>query len=266
MDALDARCVEEFFDVGFFVQPSVFSLEEVEKMRDAFVRMHRIAQGLASSGLVRGAQFVIERSEEGESCAEEVKIHRICWCGAVEPILMETGRDPRILRMVRLLLGSDEADHLINQAHLKLPNDGVFFPWHQDSVHRRYGTAMWRDLNGKGSYVQTVLALDDITEENGPLLFVPGSARLGHLESLVQRGKEPIQELDTDLPFDPNQAIPALMKAGSLAFFGPYTIHASWPNRSLQTRRVLINGYAYPDANARVYPGEGAGERIRLVR
>ena len=27
-------------------------------------------------------------------------------------------------------------------------------------------------------------------------------------------------------------------------------------------RRVLINGYAYPGANGRIYPGEGAGRTL----
>jgi ectoine hydroxylase-related dioxygenase (phytanoyl-CoA dioxygenase family) len=55
------------------------------------------------------------------------------------------------------------------------------------------------------------------------------------------------------------------MEPGSVAFFGPYTVHSSLPNRSASPRRILINGYAYPEANRRIYPGEGAGQRIRLL-
>jgi ectoine hydroxylase-related dioxygenase (phytanoyl-CoA dioxygenase family) len=47
--------------------------------------------------------------------------------------------------------------------------------------------------------------------------------------------------------------------AGSVIFFGPYAVHGSTPNASSVPRRVLINGYAYPGANGRVYPGEGSG-------
>jgi hypothetical protein len=46
-------------------------------------------------------------------------------------------------------------------------------------------------------------------------------------------------------------------------FFGPYAIHGSTPNESAVPRRVLINGYAYPGANGRVYPGEGSGRTLR---
>ena len=53
------------------------------------------------------------------------------------------------------------------------------------------------------------------------------------------------------------------MRAGSVLVFGPYAIHRSLPNRSGVPRRVFINGYAYPGANARVYPGEAAGRTLR---
>ena len=49
---------------------------------------------------------------------------------------------------------------------------------------------------------------------------------------------------------------------GDTIFFGPYTAHASVENTSDKYRRVLINGYASPGANRRVYPGDGAGRRL----
>jgi len=39
-------------------------------------------------------------------------------------------------------------------------------------------------------------------------------------------------------------------------------VHGSGPNEGTTPRRVLINGYAHPGANHRVYPGEGAGRRL----
>jgi ectoine hydroxylase-related dioxygenase (phytanoyl-CoA dioxygenase family) len=65
------------------------------------------------------------------------------------------------------------------------------------------------------------------------------------------------------LPFDESQAMTVTGAAGSVLFFGPYAIHGSTPNESAVPRRVLINGYAYPGANGRVYPGEGSGRTLR---
>jgi ectoine hydroxylase-related dioxygenase (phytanoyl-CoA dioxygenase family) len=149
-------------------------------------------------------------------------------------------------------------NQLINQAHFKLPGDGVDFPWHQDSTHRRYGRGEWVDANGRGSYVQTVIAVDDITPDNGPLEFIPGSCRLGHVEPPAgQEGRLPEHLVD------PASAVAATMPAGSVLLFGPYTFHRSRPNESTTPRRVFINGFAYPGANSRVYPGEGAGRLVR---
>ena len=56
---------------------------------------------------------------------------------------------------------------------------------------------------------------------------------------------------------------PATMRAGSVLLFGPYSVHGSQPNTSPRPRRTFINGFAYPGANARIYPGEGAGRLLR---
>jgi ectoine hydroxylase-related dioxygenase (phytanoyl-CoA dioxygenase family) len=145
-------------------------------------------------------------------------------------------------------------EQLICQAHFKLPADGVGFDWHQDSDHRRYGTEEWTDVNGRGSFVQTIIAVDVMNEENGPLMVVPGSGRGGH-QYLKQR-TSPV-----DAHFD-GQAHPVLMEEGSVLLLGPYTVHGSKPNRSRHARRVFINGYAFPGANRRIYPGDGAGRRV----
>jgi ectoine hydroxylase-related dioxygenase (phytanoyl-CoA dioxygenase family) len=247
---LSAAQVQEFFEVGFVVCSDVFSAAEVARVRRAFGRLERRARHLGRTGSYRGSWFVLEPGAGGR-----VRIERIVWCGAVEPCLGEIGRDPRLLRAAAELLGSRRMSQLINQAHFKLPGDGVEFPWHQDSTHRRYGSGEWVDVNGRGSYVQTVLAVDDVTIENGPLELLPGSCRLGHV------GLEP-----GTLPegLDPGAARAATMTAGSVLLFGPYTFHRSGPNRSDRPRRVLINGFACPGANSRVYPGEGAGRLVGI--
>ena len=150
-------------------------------------------------------------------------------------------------------------NQLINQAHFKIPGDNVAFPWHQDSENRGYGKPGWKDVNGRGSFVQQAIAIDDVTEENGPLKFIPGSCKLGHL-GLLSRSKEERRTL-----FNPDDAVTGIMKAGSVALFNPYVIHGSEPNRSQKPRRVFINGYAYPGANSRTYLGRGAGRLLKIT-
>jgi hypothetical protein len=228
----------------------VFTDAEVERMREAFDRLESAAARLGETGVHRGSLFVLDRGPEGHP---PVRIQRIVWCGAAEPVLSRFGMDPRLVEPAAQLIGSSAMHQLINQAHFKLPGDGVEFPWHQDSTHRRHGTPEWVDVNGRGSYVQTVLALDDITPDNGPLEFLPGSCRLGHVAD--SHGKLPEG-------LDPSTAVAPTMRRGGVVVFGPYTFHRSLPNRSTSPRRVLINGFAHPLANTRVYPGEGAGRRV----
>jgi ectoine hydroxylase-related dioxygenase (phytanoyl-CoA dioxygenase family) len=182
----------------------------------------------------------------------------VVWCGAAEPSLLEFGRDCRLLSLVSQLTHAKAFDQLINQAHFKLPGDEVTFEWHQDSKHRRYGTDLWTDVDGRGSFIETTTAIDPMTEENGPLQFIPGSHEGGHIQPDPDTGQLP------DDAFDPSDAVTLTMNPGDVALFGPYAIHGSGPNNSEMARRLFLNGFALPGANRRVYPGEGAGRRVRL--
>ena len=116
---------------GFCVLRGVFAPAEVAEMVAAFARLEARAAELprpprAPPGAVAkvqeaGAEFVLE----GRA------LRRVAWAGAAEPALLRLGRDPRLLAVARAVLGSDRADHLVCQAHFKLPGDGTFFPWHQ---------------------------------------------------------------------------------------------------------------------------------------
>ena len=130
------------------------------------------------------------------------------------------------------------------------------FPWHQDSEHRKYGTEYWKDLNGRGSYVQSLTAIDDVTKENGPVHFVPHSGKRGHL--YLERGDIPRESF-----YQADYLTPEL-KAGSVVLFGPYTVHGSQPNKSTKPRRVFINGFCYPGANSFSYPGCHQGLPVRI--
>lgn len=240
-----------FFEDGFIVLRDVFTRTEVAAIGVAFDRLRRTAGRLGRSRMHRGSRYVLGPGRGGE-----VRIDRVVWCASSDGDLDRIGRDPRLLAPAARLLGTPTMHQLISQAHFKLPGDGVAFPWHQDSRHRRHGTPLWRDVNGRGSYVQTIIAVDEATEDNGPLMMVPGTPGLGHID----RGDGSLPNL-----VDVDRAVPVLMRPGDVAMFGPYTVHGSRPNRSGRPRRVFINGFAHHRANSRVYPGRGAGREIRCL-
>ena len=242
-------CLTTYETTGYSVLSGVFTAYEVSLMQAAFSSLEAAASTIDSTTEKNGAVFIVEGR----------RIDRVCWCGAFAPYLLEIGRDQRLLSIVREILGSDSCNHLINQAHFKLPNDGVDFPWHQDSQYRRYGTDLWNDFNGRGSFVQIYTAVDPATIENGCLYVFPGSHHKGHL-NLDTRSL-------TEVGYEAESAVPVLLEAGDIVIFGPYLIHGSSANTSAGPRRALINGYAYPGANQREYPGAaaGAGAEISLL-
>ncbi len=241
--------IDAFYKIGYFTQEDVFSKEEVKEISMAIGRLQKIAESLEGKVMHNGSQFVVT----------DHQIRRVVWCGAAEPILLQYGQDKRLKSIASEILGSRQMNQLINQIHFKLPNDGVIYPFHQDSRHRQYGTEFWNDVNGKGSYVQIVTAIDKVTEDNGPMLFIPGSCKYGHLGLPYDENQQTVSSY-----VDIKKAVPVLMKPGSIAAFGPYTIHGSLPNTSEKPRRAFINGFAYPGANKAVYPGKGSGALISL--
>lgn len=240
--------LQHFDENGYLLRKKVFSIDEIGSISDAFGRLQEIALDLEDSCDKNGAHFVVEKK----------KIHRIVWAGGAEPALLNISEDPRLTVPVAQMLGSIAMDQLICQAHYKLPGDKVSFPLHQDSENRGYGTEDWKDVNGSGSYIQTVVAIDPMDRGNSPLIIEPGSHKQGHLEL--------DKELNRIAYVRSHHFEQLKMDPGDVLYFGPYFVHGSGVNRSNRSRRIFINGYAYPGANKRKYPGEGSGRRITLAQ
>lgn len=241
------KLIEDFNQYGFCVAEGLFDTSDIEKVKRSFDNLYQASQTIDETQMLKLAQFVFN----------EDALNRIVWCGGYDEFLLDVGADKRILNIVSKILDTNEMVQLINQAHFKLPGQKVEFKWHQDSEHRRYGTHMWEDVDGKGSYVQTLLAIDDMRPDNGPLKFIPKSHREGHLNykddpSIIDEMLEKYGPVDV------------MLKAGDVAFFGPYVFHSSSLNKTDSPRRVLINGYAQPGANKREYPGAGLGRHLTL--
>ena len=250
--------IRAFFDVGWVVRRALFRADEVARMRACFDELERIANELPETGLHRGSYFVL-----AEKNGTRV-INRVVWAGGCQRYLLDVGSDARLTVPCAQLLDSDAMDHLLNQAHFKRPRDGVTFAWHQDIQHRDKGNGTWTDVNGRGSFVQTIIALDEMTPDSGPLKFMPGSAKWGRVE-LADEAEHDGAVAITPAPFREKDVVTIAARPGDALFFGPYTAHASFENTSDRYRRILINGYACPGANRRVYPGDGAGRRLTVA-
>ena len=162
------------------------------------------------------------------------------WASAAHTGLTRIRTSPRLLALVHRLLGPDLVQ-ITNQMHWKNPGDGVSFQMHQDCTFRK-PDASYRNL--AESFVQTGIAVDAATAENGCLQFVPGS----HVraEALLAGGYEganaDILNEAVLARFPP--AVDVVMDPGDVVLWSPYAIHGSQPNRSTHSRRIYINGFA----------------------
>lgn len=253
---LSASEVGEFFDRGWVTRRQLFNESEVDMMQRAFSRLEAMAADLDGTATHKGSHFVL-----GENQGEQV-IKRVVWAGGSQPDLLTVGADARLLEPSAQLLGSNEMHQLLSQAHFKRPGDGVIFGWHQDIQHRDKGPGTWVNVNGRGSFVQTLIVLDAMTADSGALQFIPGSPAWGPFDFGVGDYDAPGNQSRFPPGVSESDVVTILAEPGDTLFFGPYTAHASFENRTSNYRRVFINGYACPGANFRDYPGEGS---CRLV-
>ena len=86
-------------------------------------------------------------------------------------------RHPRMIEPVRELLGEDLYMHQF-KINGKMAFEGDVWQWHQD-----YGTWLNDDMMPTERAMNVAIFLDDVTEHNGPLMFIPGSHKKGVVDA-----------------------------------------------------------------------------------
>ena len=86
-------------------------------------------------------------------------------------------RHPRMIEPVRELLGEDLYMHQF-KINGKMAFEGDVWQWHQD-----YGTWLNDDMMPTERAMNVAIFMDDVTEHNGPLMFIPGSHRKGVVDA-----------------------------------------------------------------------------------
>jgi len=257
MADLSQQQLDQFFDEGLVVIPNFFNKQEVTQAAASADRLYKQAQILAKDQtgkvMYKGTQIVIAK------VGAENEVLRIVWAGAAEPQLLKLARQSKLLVPVGQILGSDKADQLNNQLHYKFPNGGDTLTWYQDIRNRKNFDPEWRDLNAKGSFILAIIAIDPLNVEKGTIYYVPKSHTRGDLS--LDQINDPV-ELNKIAHID--EAVPLLLNPGDLVLWHPYLIHGSDPNQFATARRIFINGFSYPGANTKPYPGEGSAQSVDL--
>lgn len=227
-----------YHEEGYAVIKGVFTPEEIVRFKDATDRAKRRGYDMGCS--FRHANVTYWVSEDPNI---GLNVSGMQWPSHDEPALEAMRRDPRMLRILAPLIGTD-IRQIINQIHWKTPGCAFAVNFHRDRINRRPAEA-FRDL--ANSYVQTGTAIDPMTPENGALLVVPGSHRRApaeHPAGSSFSGSDARRDYLEREGYSEDDLLPIYADPGDIAMWHVDTIHGSDQNRSATMDRCLyINGY-----------------------
>ena len=151
--------LQQFDKDGFLFFPGHFSAEETRVLQEEVPRLY--------------AQHRPENIREKGSDAVRTNFAAHMYS---EPFA-RLGRHPRMIKPVEQLFGEQLYMHQF-KINGKNAFDGDVWQWHQD-----YGTWLNDDLMPTPRAMNVAIFLDDVNDFNGPLMFIPGSHKLGVLEA-----------------------------------------------------------------------------------
>ncbi|AHH95555.1 phytanoyl-CoA dioxygenase family protein [Kutzneria albida] len=238
---LNDKQLAQYHEDGFLLVESALDQQEVEQLRASFQRDCETP----------GPHLVAE--EDGSQVRAVYASHQR------QPEFSGLVRDPRVLVPVQQLLTEDVYVYQF-KINAKPAFGGERWSWHQDYL-------AWRIADNLPAPRQVNIGvfLDDVTEFNGPVIFLPGSHRNGLVhEGRTEQAKSE-QHLDPDdialsaeqlaEHVDRRGMVSPKGPAGSIVFFSPEIVHGSAPNMSPFPRRLLIATYN-DVANLPSWPGE----------
>jgi ectoine hydroxylase-related dioxygenase (phytanoyl-CoA dioxygenase family) len=148
--------------------------------------------------------------------------------------------DRRMADLVFDFIGED-VRQINNQIYFRESGDYDQFAWHQDIMFREDN--IFND-DVEDDYFQTIIAVDDIDEDNGAIEFIEGS----HKNMKIQA--------PTNLRvFERNgmKGTKYMAKKGSVLIWSVLTVHGSEANQSKKDRMTYMNGFCRAKASTK-YP------------
>jgi ectoine hydroxylase len=198
---------------GYLFFPELFSRREVAVLTDEVPRLY--AQ--------RRPENVREKT--GDVVRTNFAAHMYS-----EPFA-RLARHPRMVEPVMQIFGEPVYMHQF-KVNGKMAFDGDVWQWHQD-----YGTWKNDDLMPEARAMNVAIFLDDVNEFNGPLMFIPGSHKLGVLDAEhdVSTTIYPLWTINHDVItklVDRGGIVAPKGPAGSMILFHGCLVHASTSNLS----------------------------------
>ena len=211
---LTSEQIEQFHDHGYLFFPALFSSDEVQVLIDEVPRLY--AQ--------HRPENVREKSND-EVVRTNFAAHLYSYPFA------KLARHPRLVEPVKQVLGEDLYMHQF-KINGKMAFDGDVWQWHQD-----YGTWKNDDWMPEARAMNVAIFLDEVNEFNGPLMFIPGSHRLGVIDAEhdVTTTSYPLWTIDQATIrklVERGGIVAPKGPAGSMIVFHSCLVHASTSNLS----------------------------------
>lgn len=223
---------------GYAIVRGFLSPDEMARMSAETDRMYQ--EGLKHHATYRDKNLLFEVLDDPQ--ARRRVVIQAHWTAWISPYLERMRRHPRYLDILGPLLGPD-IKQITHQIHWKPPGAKyTYYRYHQDAKFRN-AAAVRNLLYGT---VNTGLAIDRQTVENGALRVVPKSHLQGYLglseDQTIMTGETPDEDL-LRVGLDPKSIVTCTMEPGDLLLWTLYTVHGSAPNLSAMDRRFMINSY-----------------------
>ena len=254
---------DEFWRDGYLLAPNAVSRQQLRRLQASiheWVEESRAHDAPFGEPTVDGRP----RFDMGEEhCAERPAMRRVNNPSEIDAHYNDVMRNSAMLDMVADLIGPDVKYHHC-KINLKLPGSHTVVGYHQDFPYTPHTN---------DDIVTALLMLDDVTEENGCLMVVPGSHR-GPLYSLFEGATFTGFVDEEEERALRKQEVAVIGKAGDACLMHTRLVHGSAPNRSAHPRGLFISVYTAADAfplarNPMPSKLEGTvvrGERTRVAR
>jgi ectoine hydroxylase-related dioxygenase (phytanoyl-CoA dioxygenase family) len=219
-----------------FYQANGYLMVEDAIEPEALLKMQQVTRDFIERSRAVSQSDDIFDLDAGHS-ADNPRLTRIKLPHTRHPVFDEVMRSDRLMSILHPLLGTDIRLHT-SKLNTKAPGGGAAVEWHQD-------WAFYPHTND--DMLAVGIMLEDVSEENGPLMVIPGSHDgpvLSHFAGGVFCGA-----VDPDDPqFDLSKAVTLTGRAGSLSLHHVRLLHGSAPNRSERPRMLLFYECGAADA------------------
>lgn len=226
---LGANAIAAFERDGFVVARGVVPPEELVPIRALYDQMFE-----SRAGWERGELFDMLDPEDRPDAA---RLPQLVWPSRHAPWLSETLTRRNATTLARSLLPS--AELVWEFAIMKPPRDGAATPWHQDEASFTVGTPY-------RTAVSCWIALQDVDEAHGCMLYVPGSHHGPLIEHASVGGNRRAHALTAVNP-DIARAVAVPLSAGDAVLHHSRTLHGAGPNTAAGPRRALTLEFAVRD-------------------